>query len=254
MRLAFEKGFQSQKRTPLTLDNCVGETLVVTTCHLSEGTDALHSNPSWRRRSWWSYPAEEEARDYCLHCGCLSTTKQGLLWHSATGQSKGRKTPGSFVGPLSDLTVSDESEVEITNWLFSKTLPGPVNLLGFAMWYIEKRADGDNSLEFCWPFLLGVISSCTLSLFENQERLSLVLESVMNDFLRFIVKSRDWRRVITSWVFFIASSTVAAKRRKSSRYVRTQMAFLLRDAATGFKTFVKILGAEQRPNGRALNW
>jgi len=32
------------------------------------------------------------------------------------------------------------------------------------------------------------------------------------------------------------------------------MAFLLRNAATGFTTFVKILGAEHRPNGRALNW
>jgi len=32
------------------------------------------------------------------------------------------------------------------------------------------------------------------------------------------------------------------------------MAFLLRNAATGFRTFVKILGAEHRPNGRALNW
>jgi len=47
---------------------------------------------------------------------------------------------------------------------------------------------------------------------------------------------------------------VAAKRRKSSRKIRTQMAFLLRNAAAGFRTFVKILGAEHRPNGRALNW
>jgi len=32
------------------------------------------------------------------------------------------------------------------------------------------------------------------------------------------------------------------------------MAFLLRNVATGFRTFVKVLGAEQRLNGRALNW
>ena len=121
---------------------CVGETLFVTTCHWSERTDALHPNPSWRPRSWWSYPAEEDARDYRLHCGCLSTTKQVLLWYSVTGQSKRRKTPGSFVGLLSDLPVSDESEVELTKWLVSKTLTGLVNWLGFAMWYFEKRADG----------------------------------------------------------------------------------------------------------------
>ena len=143
--------------------------------------------------------------------------------------------------------------MEITNWLVSKTLTGPFNLQGFAMWYFEKRADGDNSIGFCWPFLLGVISSCTSSLFENQERLSLVLESVMNDFLRFIAKPRDWRRVITSWVFFTASSTVAAKRRKSSRYVRTQMAFLLRNAATGFKNFVKHSGGRTKAEWKSFN-
>ena len=102
----------------------------------------MHCTPS-------SYPAEEDARDYRLHCGCLSTTKQVLLWHSVTGQSKSRKTPGSFVGPLSELTVSGESEVELTKWLVSKTLTGLVNFLGFVMRYFEKRADGDNSQEFC---------------------------------------------------------------------------------------------------------
>jgi len=76
---------------------------------------------------------------------------------------------------------------------------------------------------------------------------------ISNDFLRFIVKPKDRRRVTTSWVFFTASFTVAAKRRKSSRYIRIRMAFLLRKAAIGFRTFVKILGAEHRPNGRALN-
>ena len=55
---------------------------------------------------------------------------QVLLWHSVIGQSK---TPGSFVGPLSELTVSDESEVELAKWLVSKTLTGLVNLLDFAM-------------------------------------------------------------------------------------------------------------------------
>ena len=62
--------------------------------------------------------------------GCVSTTKQVLLWHSVTGC---HKTLGSFVGPLSDLTESDESEVELTKWLVLKTLTGLVNLLGFAM-------------------------------------------------------------------------------------------------------------------------
>ena len=41
-----------------------------------------------------------------------SITKQVLLSHSVAGQSKHRKTTGSFVGPLSDLTVS---VVELVN-------------------------------------------------------------------------------------------------------------------------------------------
>ena len=63
----------------------------------------------------------------------VSTTKQVLPWHSVTGQSRRRKTPGSFVGPLSDLIVSDESEVELAKWLVSRTLTDLLNLLGFAM-------------------------------------------------------------------------------------------------------------------------
>ena len=64
--------------------------------------------------------------------------------------------------------------------------------------YFEKRADGDNSLEFCWPFLPAVISSRTLSLFGNQERLSITCTGIRNDFLRFISKPRDCTGVITS--------------------------------------------------------
>ena len=96
-----------------------------------------------------------------------------------TGQSRCHKTPGSFVGPLSGLIVSDESEVELAKWLVSRTLTDLLNLLGFAMLYFEKRADGDNSLQFCGFFLPGEIASCTLSLFGNPGRLLLLLESVM---------------------------------------------------------------------------
>ena len=64
-------------------------------------------------------------------------------------------------------------------WLVSRTLTDLLNLLGFVMWYFEKWAHSNNTLEFCWPFLPGVIPSCTLSLFGNPGWLSLVLESVM---------------------------------------------------------------------------
>ena len=63
----------------------------------------------------------------------VSTTKQALLWHLVTGQSKRRKTPGSFAGPLSYPTVSDGNVVEHAKWLVSKTLTYLINLLGFAM-------------------------------------------------------------------------------------------------------------------------
>ena len=63
----------------------------------------------------------------------VSTTTQVLLWHSMTGQTKRRKTPGLFVGPLSDLTASYESVVKLAKWLVSRTLTDLLNLLGFAM-------------------------------------------------------------------------------------------------------------------------
>ena len=126
-----------------------------------------------------SYPAEESVWDYRLHSGCVSTTKQVLPWRSVTGQWRRRKTPGSFVGPLSDLIVSDESAVETAKWLVSRTLTNLLSLLGFAVWYFEKRANVDNRLEFWRFFLPGDIASCALSRFGNPGRLSLVLESVM---------------------------------------------------------------------------
>ena len=64
---------------------------------------------------------------------CVSTTKQVLPWHLVTGQSRHHKTPGSFVGPLSDLIVSDESALETAQWLVSRTLTNLLSLLGFTM-------------------------------------------------------------------------------------------------------------------------
>ena len=61
----------------------------------------------------------------------VSNTKRVLLWHSVTAQSKRRKTPSSFVGPLSDLTASGEDRVEFAKWLVSRTLTDRSNLLGF---------------------------------------------------------------------------------------------------------------------------
>ena len=118
-----------------------------------------------------------------------------------------------------------------------------LSLLGFAMWYREKQANGDNSLEFCRFFCRESIMRVE-SIWKLRKVIACV--GISNDLLWFIEKPRDWRRLTTSWVFFTASSTVAARRRKSSRYIRTRMAFLLRNAATGFRLFRKNSGGWTR--------
>ena len=67
------------------------------------------------------------------------------------------------------------------------------------------------------------------------------------------MKPKDWRSANASCVFLIASFFVAAKKRMSSKYIRNLIDFFLRKATNGFNIFVKILGAEHGPYGRALN-
>ena len=78
-------------------------------------------------------------------------------------------------------------------------------------------------------------------------------QGIRIDFGRFTTNLRASSRATAIFAWYVASSSVGAMIKLSSMYVIILQPSCLSHAIAGRIIFVKILGADDRPNGRQLN-